>query len=268
MSKYRALIVDFDGTLVDENFYLTSRVKDAVVNLVRKGIIFSIATGRPYLGMVKNICHKLKLVFPQIVNGGAKIIDPKNEKVLWAEYLAQKSVRDLVDYFLKNNFDFAIEADKFVFTKQGVNTSNSYGLHIPFRSLDELDTSKVSKIVLFDISSIADPQKLEEDLGEKYKDLHFVRSGRQGSPLVLDITSIKATKHLAVLELSKILKIDPKDMIGVGDGYNDYPLLSVCGYKVAMENAPEQLKGIADLIVPDVYHDGLVTLIDSIIDIQ
>ena len=70
------------------------------------------------------------------------------------------------------------------------------------------------------------------------------------------------------LIVSKILNIDPSLMVGVGDGYNDYPLLSVCGFKVAMENAPKELKEIADLIVPDVEHDGLVTLIDSLYNMQ
>ena len=49
-------------------------------------------------------------------------------------------------------------------------------------------------------------------------------------------------------------------MIGLGDGYNDIPLLSVCGFKVAMENAPEELKEIADVIVPIVEQDGFLTL--------
>ena len=54
----------------------------------------------------------------------------------------------------------------------------------------------------------------------------------------------------------------------MGDGYNDIPLISVCGFKVAMANAPIELKEMADLIVPDVEHEGLVTLIDTIYNMQ
>lgn len=262
MNKYKALIIDFDGTLVDHNFYLSSTVREAIINLTKKGFIISVATGRPYQGIVKNICQDLQLTSPQIVSGGSKIIDPKTQKELWVEYIPSKAIKDLVDYFLKNNFDFAVEGKEFVFTVKGL--LKNYGPDVKFKDISQLGNEKISKIVLLNVSSIGDPQKIEEDLGKIYPDLHFVRSGMKGFPLVLDITGKKATKHLALLELSKILNIDPSLMVGVGDGYNDYPLLSACGYKVAMENAPKELKEIADLIIPDVEHDGLVTLINRL----
>lgn len=262
MSKFKALIVDFDGTLVDHNFYLSPAVKKAVVNLVKKGYVFSLATGRLYQGIVKQICQELQLSSPQIVSGGSKIIDPKTEEILWVEYFPPKAVKDLIAYFLKNNFDFAVEGDGSVFTIKGV--LKNYGPNITFKDISQLDDNKISKIVLLNVSLIGDPQKIEEDLGKIYPDLHFVRSGMKGFPLVLDITSKKATKHLAVLELSRILNIDSSLMVGVGDGYNDYRLLSACGYKVAMANAPEELKEIADTIVSDVAEDGLIEVINNL----
>lgn len=52
-------------------------------------------------------------------------------------------------------------------------------------------------------------------------------------------------------------------MIGVGDGYNDFPLLMSCGLKIAMGNAIEELKDIADYIAPSVDEDGLAKVIDK-----
>lgn len=258
--------MDFDGTLVDENFHLSPKVKDAIVNLVKRGIVFSVATGRLYQGIVKEICESLNLSSPQIVNGGAQIIDPRTNKSFWSEFFPKDSAYKLAKYFSDKSYDFGVEGEDFIFkTKKKIT---AYGPDINFIDIKDIDYSKVLKMVLFDIASIDDPWKLEEQLNNLYPDLHFVRSKKEGSPYVLDITSAKATKHLAVLELSKILNIDPEDMVGVGDGYNDYPLLSACGYKVAMENAPEELKKIADLIVPDVKHDGLVTLIDNFYNMQ
>jgi hydroxymethylpyrimidine pyrophosphatase-like HAD family hydrolase len=54
-------------------------------------------------------------------------------------------------------------------------------------------------------------------------------------------------------------------MIGVGDGYNDFPLLEACGLKVAMGNALEDLKGIADYIAPSVDEDGVANVIEKFI---
>lgn len=267
MNKYRALVVDFDGTLVDSNFILSTEVKNAIRELINKGYAFSIATGRPYWGIIKGICKELNLKSPQITSGGAVIIDPETEEILWTEYFPKPDAESLIKFFLENNYDFAIESEDFVCTPTNLERSQ-YGPDIPMKKFESLNYEKVAKVVLFNVASIGDPQKIEESLGDKYKGLHFIRSGKKGSPLVLDITSVKATKHLAVLELSKILNVDPSLMIGVGDGYNDYPLLSVCGYKVAVKNAPQELKDIADEIISDVEHEGLVTFIDSLYNTQ
>ena len=54
-------------------------------------------------------------------------------------------------------------------------------------------------------------------------------------------------------------------MIGVGDGYNDFPLLMACGLKVAMGNAVPELKAIADYIAPTVADDGIVDVIKTFV---
>ena len=89
--SYKVLVVDFDGTLVDFNFHLSDKVKQAIWQLINKGYIFSIATGRPYQGIVQNICQVLELVSPIIVRGGAEIIDPKLKKIIWAEYISAET---------------------------------------------------------------------------------------------------------------------------------------------------------------------------------
>lgn len=237
LSDFKALIVDFDGTLVDTNFNLSPKVKAAISKLISRGYIFSIATGRPYQGIVKKVCQSLNLNTPLIVSGGAEIIDPKTDRLLWHEYIPPETAKSICTLLSDENLYFTVEGGS-------------------------KDDHAVSAIVLDEIN-IKDLQEAEVKLTDLYPQLHIIRGGMSKAP-VLDITSSKATKHLAVLELSKILNINPELMIGVGDGYNDYPLLSVCGLKVAMANAPKELKSIADMILPDVEHDGLTDLLNKL----
>lgn len=262
MKNYKVLVVDFDGTLVTSDFNLSSKVEDSIKK-ISQDFKFCIATGRPFHGIVKKVCKKLNLTNPQIASGGAEIIDPKTDKVLWAEYFPKETAKSLVSYFLKNKFEFGVESEGFALTPRNTERSE-YGPNMIYKRFEDLNYGKISKIVLFHVASIGDPQEVEKNLQKKYQELHFIRGGKNGSPMVLDITSVKANKHLAVLELSKLLKVDIDLMIGIGDGYNDYPLLSVCGYKVAMENAPDELKAIADLIVPSVENDGLLSVINRL----
>jgi HAD superfamily hydrolase (TIGR01484 family) len=53
MKKYKAIVSDFDGTLVDHTHELPPIARDAIKKFVKSGGIFSIATGRAYQGAVQ-----------------------------------------------------------------------------------------------------------------------------------------------------------------------------------------------------------------------
>jgi len=77
------------------------------------------------------------------------------------------------------------------------------------------------------------------------------------------VTAALANKNAAVLKVAKMLGISTTEIIGIGDGYNDFPLLEACGYKVATENANENLKAIADLIIPSYQNNGVQNFIKN-----
>ena len=52
-------------------------------------------------------------------------------------------------------------------------------------------------------------------------------------------------------------------MAAVGDSYNDLPLLNVCGLRIAMGDAPEELKAIAHYVAPSAEEDGLAVAIEE-----
>lgn len=260
--RFKALITDFDGTLVGLDFTPSPKITKAIAKSIENGYRVSIATGRPFEGMIKKVCRQLHLQAPQIVKGGAEIIDPKTDQILWVEYFPLKDAKRIIKFFTDGAYHFSVESDEHIFTVNG-EVIKEYGPDILFRDLRRLDYNKVAKIVLINNFPNITLEEMIENLRKFYPNLHTTIAGLETRP-VLDITSKKATKHLAILRLSEILGINPGFMIGVGNGYNDYPLLSACGFKVAMENAPKELKEIADMIVPKVEEDGLLKVIDRL----
>ena len=81
----------------------------------------------------------------------------------------------------------------------------------------------------------------------------------------INITNSEVSKQHAIIEVAKILGIETHEIIGIGDGYNDFPLLMACGLKVAMGNAVPELKAIADYIAPSVEDDGVADVIEKFI---
>lgn len=79
----------------------------------------------------------------------------------------------------------------------------------------------------------------------------------------LDINAAGTSKHYAAQKLFEMIGVDRDQVVAVGDSYNDYPLLSACGTKVAMGNAVDELKEIADFIAPSQDEDGVVAVIEK-----
>lgn len=264
MKSYKILISDFDGTLAGEDGVISETVVSAIRKWIDSGHTFSIASGRQF-ALLKDSLKVLELKTPVIVRGGAEIVDPVTEELLYSQTIDRQTVKKLIEIFQKHALRFVVEKHNIFYRSQdSITIRNSH--HVEYKSLAEIPDEDFPKIVVWvDEKSIASVENFfDEEIIQKFPQIHAVRSY---SPLgkVFDITSKSATKHLAVLELSKILNIDTHDMVGIGDGYNDYPLLSACGYKIAMGSAPDELKAIADFVAPSYTEDGVAVAIEKLL---
>ncbi|NMC35608.1 HAD family phosphatase [Candidatus Beckwithbacteria bacterium] len=248
MSKYKAIVSDIDGTLtqINPNALPSEKVAESIKSLSEKGFTFSFATGRPFF-LVEYLVNHLGTLGPCIVDNGAVIVDSKNGNILWEAILSPQKANQI----LKLSKDC-----------QMVRASCDIG------GIDNPKTipshAKVRKISIHDIDyDLA--EQLINAVTETVSDVAAVKAASYQSDHLTDVyfSNIKATKQYAVFELAKLLHISPKEIIGIGDGYNDFPLLMACGLKVAMGNAVDELKEIADEIAPSVNEDGLAFIIEK-----
>lgn len=261
--QYSAIASDFDGTLAGEDWIISPTVTHAIKKWLEKGNHFSMSTGKQYKH-IQHECNRLGLSDPQIVRGGAEIIDPKTEKILYAEYIDSKNLRKLTEILLKSTIPFTAEQGNTLYTLTGKPMTEVP--NVEHKRINDMPSEDIAKIVLWtdnvDENFVADFVKNE--LAPHLSSVEIVKSYTPFSK-TWQITSQKATKYTAVLELARLLSIEPNQIVGIGDSYNDYPLLSACGYKVAMENAPEELKKIADFIAPSYQDNGVALIINKLL---
>ena len=81
----------------------------------------------------------------------------------------------------------------------------------------------------------------------------------------MEITDPNATKGAALNFLKDYWGIKQNEVLATGDQDNDYEMLKNAGIKVAMENASQKLKEIADYICPNVKEDGVCKAIERYI---
>ncbi len=273
MKHYKAIVSDFDGTLADHTRQLTPTAKAAIKKYVQVGGIFSIATGRAYQGVVENVCKELGLSDLVIVRGGSEIISSATNQVVWGRYIRPSTVSELITFLRKEKkkgeeeeLFFAAERGADIYSRDG-KSQTEFGHIAPFKNIDQMPVDTVPKIIVPPIFPIQTIEPLLEKLLHTFKDLHIVKTTSKYG-VGIDINDGGAGKHIALLEYAKLMRLDPSEIIGVGDSYNDYPLLTACGLKVAMGNAPPELKEIADKIVASQENDGIIEvleLMDSLI---
>lgn len=248
MKKYKALFLDVDGTTVVHGLdnLPSPRVTEAVKRAMEKGISVSLATSRPPRSVFHIIEH-LGLNGYCVLSSGSQIYDPKTRNIIMQKEFPMSSMRQIVAAAREYNSQLSIY--------DGENEFVYDGKHLPKKVLGTY-FPKLAPTVLQDITTRL--------IGVKGIALHRMESWEPQYEC-LDIVSVEASKLHGIVEVSRLTGIETHEIIGIGDGYNDFPLLLACGLKIAMGNAVPELKEIADFTAPTVSDDGVAIVIEKFI---
>lgn len=244
---YKALISDVDGTFVtNHRESLPTKKLIEAVRKAKKKVKVCLATGRP-LFEVEDIIKAADITDISVVCGGAQVVNPVTKKVLWEQGLFPEDKDAVLTIAKKLNLMNCIiqgngDSD-FSGAYQGDNILQVCAVRL-LPETAETFTSEVSEL----------PNVVA----------HSVPSWAPGRIDVM-VSHTLATKQHGIFELAKLLGIETHEMIGIGDGGNDFPLLMACGLKIAMGNASDDLKAIADYVAPPVDEDGLAHVIEKFI---
>lgn len=245
--KYKALMLDVDGTLIPnkKDGMPSEKIKEAISKASKK-IKISIATSRPNFLAIQIIDH-LSLTAPCILAGGGHIYDPI-KKTMTVEVLLESKTYYEIEKIIK-----ALHFDAMIYDADGNDYPIlEYKFKKPMHVWAGGLSPNESEILFKEISRIPSIS------------VHKLTSWRKGNFDIM-ATPPEATKQHGILKVAEILGIKTHEIIGVGDGYNDFPLLMACGLKVAMGNAVDDLKAIADYVAPPVEEDGVADVIERFV---
>lgn len=240
-------MLDVDGTLigVERRGLPSPRVRHAIEQ-VRDKIHVGIATGRP-LHEISYLLTELSLSGPCIINGGIQIVDAASQKVLKEQRILPADILAIAEIAKKLTIQLDI-----VEHGHDARYYDGYPVKTPLGIFTEALDESVADILIESISHIPTIS------------FHKTSSWFENK-MHVGINHAAATKQHGILEVAEILSIPTEEIIGVGDHYNDFPLLIACGLKIAMGNAVEDLKAIADYIAPSVDEDGVADVIEKYI---
>lgn len=281
---YKMLVLDLDGTLLDDYKEIPAKNIEAINKLHKDfGIVPVIATARP-LEVARYIADKGGDAFQSyiIATNGAILMDIQKEEYLINQSLSQEQISELVDVCKKNGLEY-----EFMTTKCEVADSKySYrrvvdpmydNMGVPFNyqsNLEEYISNINDYIPLFAVNGT------KEELENCFSELESIAGiqisgqctrttpeidGRIETLCYHDIMKEGVTKASAIKVLANHLGIKKEEIIAVGDGGNDIEMLQTAGLKIAMKNATDKLKEVADFITPVDNNNGGVGRMMSVL---
>ncbi|MEA5051440.1 MAG: HAD family hydrolase [Oscillospiraceae bacterium] len=271
-SKYSDMLVvsDMDGTLLQAGYGIPKENIDAIDAFVKKGGLFTVATGRSIESVGKYI-DWLHFSAPAILCNGGLIYDYGEQKILF-ERVLEPQAKDIVHDVMAQFPDMGIEihiAGKIVAVRMNECILNHTALeHISF-TLRDIETvgDRWNKVFFSD-----EPQKIaalkkyvDEQcrLDEKYAQFDYFLTG----PTKYELVPKGINKGDGLRMLAKLMGIDIKKTVAIGDFDNDIPMLEAAGCAVAVADALPEVRAMADMTVGSCLQGGVGELLDSIDDI-
>jgi len=249
---YKWIVFDLDGTLLNSSKEITVEDRKAIELLKTKGIGVIIATGRHPSNSSKYI-FELGITTPIIACNGALIKDVRNGTTLRMKVIGSDVALNLMNYCALNKLDYLVytsdaiyysDNSKRIESLKAYNESVNKELRIPLYRINALDISQQNIVKILVRSNDNNVfEKLREFIDQDGR-LTIVKSENE----LIDIMSRGVSKGDGLEFLAKHLNIDLRRTAVFGDNHNDISMFKVAGLSIAMGNAEEELKEIADYV--------------------
>lgn len=264
----KLIAVDVDGTLVNSNGQITARTREALIAATKAGHEVMIVSGRATSGLR----HQAKtLAFDKYggvlssFNGG-ELFDFKEKKVL----ASHKMDYDLAKEILEFSKDLDLEL--MIFDGDKILTDRPDGYYVKRESeIIDMDIKPIKNLkngldfapnkFLF----AQDPDKIDKPAQKLMKKFGDVTEQVKSSRFYYEVMPKGLSKGSSIIEACKIFGIDIKDTIVFGDEMNDISMFEVAGTGVAMGNAVESIKNIADYVTKSNNEDGIAYYLENFV---
>lgn len=261
---YKLIAVDLDGTLLTDKLEIASQTIEAVQQAFSAGTIVTIATGR-MLTSAKKFAEQLNIDVPIITYQGAIIQDLRSQKVLYERLITPESSKKIIEFAKEKGVHLQVYQDDLLYGAEENEILVNYAKNtkVPYTvepDLFKLAEKGLTKAIFIDQPHVLKPleKELASLLGET---THITKSTTR----FIEITHAEANKGHALRHLAKTLGIDESQTIGIGDNHNDKELIAAAGLGVAMENAVDDLKNIADYVTYSNNDEGVKHVIEKFI---
>lgn len=244
----KAAFFDIDGTLFSHTIHAIPESTRRAVNLLReKGIKVFIATGRSLKETKRVPLGDMK--FDGYVTLNGQICLDAEEKILFEAPIKGEDGAYLLDAFVNKKFPLAIVEKERIYINyiddSVIRAQKS--VNIPLLPIKEYQGAPIYQFIGY--------MNWEETgkIAPKIPNCKITRWYDEG----IDIISKDGGKANGIQKVLEFYGMTKEEIIAFGDSDNDMDMLEFAGIGVAMGNAEESVKAVADYITTDIDEDGI-----------
>lgn len=255
---------DLDGTIIDKNNYIYENNFKAINDLNDNNLDFVICTGKTY-PITKKVCSKINASYG-IFGNGNQIIDLRTGKEIYKNFLSKTDVLTCIDIAKKHNLHIHIYTDNVVVTEKllfldlrnyKLQTATPSEPSMEFKIVKDIrdyvakNNIQICKLVITSTSSTKDVK--DEILSVLDVSATTIRKFGDYKDYIInkeyeyiDIMPKNVNKDTALQILGDYLNIKTNEMLTIGDNLNDFDMVKNAGVGVAVANAYDELKKVAN----------------------
>lgn len=272
----KAILLDIDGTLTNDEKVITPRTVEALKAAQDKGVILVLASGRPDQGLhaFADVLNMRDHNGVFVAFNGAKSLNYETGEVYFEqamtvdqgrrvlEHMKGFEVSSCVDYgpyMLTNDAYFTIERDGAPYLIVEYEAHNN-----GFLVREEADLAAKVDWGINKILNAGEPAYLQEYWQEMSAPFEGELSAMFTAPFYYEFTPLGVDKSRALRETFAALGIDQSEVAAFGDAQNDRTMLEWAGCGVAMGNAVDEVKAVADYVTLSNNDDGIAHALEEL----
>ncbi|MEN8076410.1 Cof-type HAD-IIB family hydrolase [Clostridioides difficile] len=279
MNKYKVIVMDVDGTLANSEKKITINTKKALMKLQKQGMILILASGIPTSGLM-DLARELEMDKHHgllVSFNGSKIVDCTTNEVLFNETMSIEEGQAVLEHMKKFNVIPMIDKDNYLYVNDVFNNAIEYNgksFNIieyearggKFKLCEKDDLANFANYPLNKILTAGEPNYLQETYKEMMEPFKDTLSCMFTAPFYFEFTAKGIDKAKVLESILKKLGVNKEEIIAFGDGHNDASMVKYAGLGIAMGNAVQELKEIADYVTLSNDEDGIAYAIDKFIN--
>ena len=266
----KLVAIDMDGTLLNSKKELLEETKQYFKDFHKKetDTLLVLCTGRPESGIrpyLKDLGY-LEENHYIISQNGANIYESRTGKRVMDAFLDSAAIQKWIELGKKHGISvMGAGVDYYYCFDQEPTEWMEFDVKLVTGKLKRIPTKESLNTDFYKILLMGDEEQLNEFetfIPEEWRDeFYVVRSQKY----LVEVLTKGVNKAFGLEKLAQKLNIQPSEIAAVGDAANDIEMLEYAGLAIAMGNASEEVKAIADIVTDTNENNGVIKAIDKLI---